>query len=64
MEFAECAPLDWISRPGMELFEQIRLGRDGHSMTLLWAPLRDIEGEEDGPEELGILGFRSRSGRR
>lgn len=29
----------WIENPDIELFEQTRIGRDGHSVTLLWAIL-------------------------
>ena len=38
-------PLAWTKRPDLELFEQTRVGRDGHAVTLLWATLEEGDGE-------------------
>lgn len=44
---AEVAPAAWTKPDLPELFEQVRIGRDGHSLTLLWATLpEDSDGEE------------------
>ena len=54
----------WIEADGIAIFEQTRVGRDGHAVTLLWADLPDDPcGDDTGPSELGMPGFRNR-GRR
>lgn len=42
----EVAPALWTNREIPELFEQVRIGRDGHSLTLLWATLPEEEAED------------------
>jgi len=44
-EMQEVAPAAWTNADLPELFEQVRLIRDGHALTLLWATLP--ESEED-----------------
>lgn len=39
----------WTSGDIPELFEQVRVGRNGHALTLLWATLPDAD-EGDGDE--------------
>ena len=39
----ETAPAAWTDADIPELFEQVRIGRNGHSLTLLWATLPDPE---------------------
>lgn len=56
-EFAEAHSQAWTGRPDLDFFEQTRLTRDGHAVTLLWADLPD-EDEDDGPPELGMPRFR------
>ncbi|WP_135507619.1 ImmA/IrrE family metallo-endopeptidase [Roseovarius aestuariivivens] len=58
----ETHPMAWTNQPEPDLFEQTRIGVDGHAVTLLWA---DSSGREDpdtdddpGQRELGMLGFR------
>lgn len=54
----ECHPGYWTDAEGVaELFEQTRVGKDGHAVTLLWATLVDTK-EDDGLEELGVPKFR------
>ncbi len=54
----ECHPGSWTDAEGVaELFEQTRVGKNDHAVTLLWATLSDAE-EDDGLEELGIPKFR------
>src|SRR5690606_4277683 len=54
----------WIEADGIAIFEQTRVGRDGHAVTLPWADLPDDPcGDDTGPSELGMPGFRNR-GRR
>ena len=39
----------WTTADIPELFEQVRVGKDGHSLTLLWATLPDADrADEDG----------------
>ncbi len=55
----------WIEADGIATFEQTRVGRDGHALTLLWADLPDDPGGDDtGPSELGMPGFRNRGSSR
>lgn len=57
-EFSETHAQPWTSRPDLDLFEQTRLGPDGHAVTLLWADLPEDEPDEDGPRGLGMPRFR------
>lgn len=61
-EMAESPAAAWTDRDGVEIYEQTRVGRDGHAVTLLWADLpEEDDTDEDGPRELGTPGFgRSR----
>jgi hypothetical protein len=43
----EVAPAAWTYDDIPELFEQVRVGKDGHSLTLLWATLPDAVEEEE-----------------
>lgn len=43
----EVAPAAWTHDNIPELFEQVRIGKEGHSLTFLWATLSDAEGEEE-----------------
>lgn len=55
----EAHPMTWTDAPDLELWEQTRVGRDGHAVTLLWAERPDDdEAETDEIEELGIPRFR------
>jgi Zn-dependent peptidase ImmA (M78 family) len=47
---AEVAPATWTTEDIPELFEQIRVGHNGHALTLLWATLPDTD-EEAGDED-------------
>ena len=63
-EMVESPAAAWTDRDGVKIYEQTRVGRDGHAVTLLWADLPDDDdADEDGPKELGMPGFR-RSRRR
>ena len=44
---SEVAPAAWTNADLPELFEQVRIGRDGHSLTLLWATLPEASEGED-----------------
>ena len=55
----EAHPMTWTDAPDLELWEQTRVGRDGHAVTLLWAErLDDDEAETDEFDELGMPRFR------
>lgn len=58
--FRETHAAAWTRRPEIEMFEQTRVGKNGHAVTLLWAELpRDPDDEDDsGLPELGAPGFR------
>ncbi|WP_339718211.1 ImmA/IrrE family metallo-endopeptidase [uncultured Maritimibacter sp.] len=58
--FRETHAAAWTHRPEIELFEQTRVGRDRHAVTLLWADLSpEADDEDDGAlPELGEPGFR------
>jgi hypothetical protein len=43
----DVAPAAWTSGEIPELFEQVRLGKDGHALTLLWATLPEASGQDD-----------------
>jgi hypothetical protein len=58
-EFCETHSAAWTSTADLELYEQTRLGNDGHAVTMLWADIPDEEDNEVGsPDELGMPGFR------
>ena len=44
-EFREASPLAWLQDPDIEIFEQTRVGQDGHAVTLLWATVEDRDAE-------------------
>ena len=48
-DMRETQPLAWLGRSEVELFEQTRIGKDGHAVTLLWATLDEDEAENQGP---------------
>ncbi|WP_347310738.1 hypothetical protein [Defluviimonas sp. SAOS-178_SWC] len=49
----------------MEIYEQARVGKEGHAVTLLWADRTDEDDtEEGGPDELGPPGFGMRGRRK
>jgi Zn-dependent peptidase ImmA (M78 family) len=56
--FSESPALAWTSRPEWEIFEQTRVGRDGHAVTLLWADLPDDDEDDGGIPELTTPRFR------
>jgi Zn-dependent peptidase ImmA (M78 family) len=56
--FAETHPHPWTGRTGFELYEQTRLAKNGHAVTLLWADLPDEDDEDGGLAELDTPGFR------
>lgn len=57
-DMAESAAAAWTDREGVEIYEQTRVGLDGHAVTLLWADLPDDDDtDEGGPTELGMPGF-------
>lgn len=35
----------WVERPDIDIFEQTRVGRDVHAVTLLWAKLPESNAE-------------------
>lgn len=37
----------WLQDPDVELFEQTRVGKDGHAATLLWTPAPEEDSEEE-----------------
>jgi hypothetical protein len=60
--FTETHPAAWTDRPDNPLFEQTRVGADGHAVTLLWADEPQAD-ETDQPEdavhrELDVPKFR------
>lgn len=58
---SETPALAWLDRAEIELFEQTRVGGNGHAVTLLWASMPGADGaDDDGIEELGTPGFRKR----
>ncbi|WP_347310761.1 ImmA/IrrE family metallo-endopeptidase [Defluviimonas sp. SAOS-178_SWC] len=61
-EMVDSPAAAWTDRDGVEIYEQTRVGRDGHAVTLLWADLPDDDdADEGGPAELGMPEFgRSR----
>ncbi|MCB2117490.1 MAG: hypothetical protein KDE00_14650 [Rhodobacteraceae bacterium] len=63
-EMADSPAAAWTDRDGVEIYEQTRVGRDGHAVTLLWTDLpHEGDADEGGPAELGVPGFgRSRRG--
>ncbi|NNE87210.1 MAG: ImmA/IrrE family metallo-endopeptidase [Silicimonas sp.] len=56
---AETHPTSWTDTFGLDLWEQTRVGYDGHAVTLLWAERPESDGaENDEFEELGMPRFR------
>ena len=47
----EVAPAAWTLADIPELFEQVRVGKEGHSLTLLWATLLDRQGRDGEDDE-------------
>jgi Zn-dependent peptidase ImmA (M78 family) len=43
MPMVEIVPAAWTGADIPQLFEQVRIGQNGHSLTLLWATLPDAE---------------------
>jgi Zn-dependent peptidase ImmA (M78 family) len=43
---AETSAAAWTTTDIPELFEEVRVGRDGHAVTLLWATLPDAGGDD------------------
>lgn len=56
--FTETHGIAWTRRPELDLFEQTRLSKNGHAVTLLWADLPDDDDEDDLLPELGTPRFR------
>ncbi len=57
-EMVDSPAAAWTDRDGVEIYEQTRVGRDGHAVTLRWADLLDDDDtDEGGPTELGVPGF-------
>lgn len=46
-EMQEVAPAAWTLADIPDLFEEVRIGNDGHALTLLWATLPKASGPED-----------------
>lgn len=56
---AEAHPASWTDAYGLDLWEQTRVGYDGHAVTLLWAEKPDgDDAENDEFEELEMPRFR------
>lgn len=49
-EMREVAPAAWTLADIPELFEQVRIGKEGHALTLLWATLPEAS-DQDGDED-------------
>ena len=64
-EMVEGPTIAWTDAEDVAIFEQTRVGKNGHAVTLLWADLPEGgDADEGGPEELGMPGFRNRTRRR
>lgn len=64
-DIVESPAVAWTDREGVEIYEQTRVGRDGHAVTLLWADLpHDDDADEGGPTEIGMPEFRDRHRRK
>ena len=46
-EMQEVAPAAWTLADIPDLFEEVRIGKGGHALTLLWATLPEASGPED-----------------
>ena len=57
-EFVETGSDLWANASDLEIFEQTRVGANGHAVTLLWAKLPDHNIDEGGLQELGLPQFR------
>lgn len=57
-QFAKADPHLWTGRSNLELFEQTRVAKNGHAVTLLWAELQEDQEDDGGLKELGMPGFR------
>ena len=53
----DAPPRRWVDRDNYELFEQIRLGRGGHAVTLLWAKQHPNAGEDEEDGTGGLDGL-------
>jgi|MGYP003409195250 hypothetical protein len=47
----EVVPAAWTLADIPELFEEVRIGKDGHALTLLWATLPEAVGRDDNPDD-------------
>ena len=64
-ELVESPAIAWTDAESVEIFEQTRVGNEGHAVTLLWADLPNTGNEDAGDAtELGIPSFRKRTRRR
>jgi hypothetical protein len=54
----EANALGWLNKPDTELFEQTRVGNNGHALTMLWATLPPDQEDGDDLPELGMPRFR------
>lgn len=54
-EMVETTAIAWTGQVDVEIFEQTRVGKDGHALTLLWAMLPEAvdEATDTGVAELG-----------
>lgn len=62
-ELTETHAMAWTRKPDFDLFEQTRVGANGHAVTLLWANSpeghdEDDEGDDPCHRELGMPRFR------
>ncbi|MBS9717757.1 hypothetical protein ACFFUT_10460 [Pseudohalocynthiibacter aestuariivivens] len=46
-EFAETSSITWTDQADLEIYEQTRVGTNGHAVTLLWAELPDDTDEDE-----------------
>lgn len=54
----ETNALGWLNKPDTELYEQTRVGKNGHALTLLWATLPPDHENEDHDRERDVPRFR------
>lgn len=47
----DVAPAAWTLADIPELFEEVRIGKDGHALTLLWATLPEAAGRDDAEDD-------------
>lgn len=57
-EITETSSVAWTDQPDLEIYEQTRVGNNGHAVTLLWAEIPDKDTDDDGLQELGMPQFR------